>query len=435
MKKTFNINLAGYPFTIDEDAYQLLKDYLDTIRYAFETKEDTGELASDIESRIAELLIQNEKGGVRIVTLEEISQVIARIGRPSDFIEVEEKVETSSKNNNVEIEAEEGSEIKEETTVPPPYPGQSKYENPLHKKLYRDPNNTMIGGVCSGLAIYLGIDVTLIRLLTVLLFFLSASTVAIVYIILWIVVPEARTPFQRMQMMGEDPTVENIGKTITENFQDNGVNENLQTRHSGIGRFIGSVCSIFVKCLVIICLIIGIPVILAIFLVLVACIIAFFAGGAALIGGSVFGDTFNFQAPGGGVLAFYLLLASLGAIITIGVPFWLLVRMAFKNKVNNLSPNNRRSILVIWLIGIALLAVFTPKTAKKTKEITRIYNNEKVIENLNIDDTGVTIEGRDGNSIILDEEGIKIKKKPDDIERKDSIIEMSVITEVTKDTI
>ena len=90
MKKTFNINLAGYPFIIDDDAYNMLKDYLDTIRYAFDSSEDTGELAADIESRIAEILIEKNNGTHKIITLDDVSKVLERIGKPSDFIEIKE---------------------------------------------------------------------------------------------------------------------------------------------------------------------------------------------------------------------------------------------------------------------------------------------------------------------------------------------------------
>lgn len=414
MKKTLNINLAGYPFTIDDDAYQLLKDYLDTIRYAFDTKADTGEIAADIESRIAELLIEHEYGGVRIVSFEEISNVIERIGKPSEFIEVEESFSYINEN-------EEEIKTEERRTTPPPYEPYRNYGNVAKKKLFRDPQNAMLGGVCSGLAFYLNIDVTIVRLLTVVLFFLSATTVAIAYIILWIVVPEATTPYDRMQMMGENPTVENIGKTVTENFQ-NEENEKQENRFSGFRNFLSSAFSIFVKCFVILGFIIGFPILLALLLVLLACIIAFFAAGGALIGGGIFGEELPFSAPGGGVLALYLLLATIGAIITLGIPFWLLIRMVWKKGNNNISTTNRRSLLILWLVGLALTAVFTVKSVKKAKYLNNQdwgvniekleepnYLNEKDIEDIedieNIEDISITKEG-----VILDtKEGKKIK--------------------------
>ena len=425
MKPTLNINLAGYPFTIDEDAYRLLKDYLDTIRYAFDTKEDTEDLAADIESRIAEILIENESGNVRIVTIEEISKVIERIGRPSEFIEVEENA-SSHENEN-----EETIRIKEDKITPPPYEPNRNFVSPWHKKLFRDPQNSMLGGVCSGLAAYLNIDVTVVRLLTVLLFFLSATTVAIAYIILWIVVPEANTPLQRMQMMGQDPTMENIGKTVTGNFQgeENGANPRSATG-TGFKRFLTSAFSIFVKCIIILGFIIAFPVLLALLLVLLACIIAFFAAGGALIGGGIFGDELPFAAPGGGVLALYLLLATIGAIITLGIPFWLLIRMVFKKNSPNISPNNRRSLVIIWLAGIALTAVFTVKSVKKTKYLDKNswgINFEKLeelnkleerdIEEINYYKGGVVVTTTDGKKYKLSKGKVEALSSEADTEK------------------
>lgn len=381
MKKTFNINLAGFPFIIDEDAYKLLNDYLDTIRYAYQSKDDTEELANDIEARIAEILYEEEAAGRKIITLDDVSKVISRIGQPEEIIEIEENIVSKSE----ELEERENIKIEEKITPPPINPEQSHQQSFHKKKLYRDPQNAMLGGVCSGLAYYLNIDPTLVRLLTVVLFFLSASVVAIAYIVLWIVVPEARTPYQRMLMMGENPTMENIGKTVTENFQEVDKPNFSLNNKSGFSGFMSTVFSIFAKCFVVLCFLIGAPIILALFLVLVACIIAFFAAGGALIGEGIFNDSFNFSAPGGGTMAFYLLLAAIGAIITIGIPFYLLIRMAFRKKTSELSSNSRRSLLVVWIIGLALTSVFTVKSVRKAKALSHYLNSEQICDNSSFD--------------------------------------------------
>lgn len=441
MKPTLNINLAGYPFTIDDDAYRLLKDYLDTIRYAFDTKEDTEDLAADIESRIAEILVENEAGGLRIVTIEEISKVIERIGKPSDFIEVEE-VETVNTEKDTPLD-------NPKNITPPPYQPPKYSRNPfVRKRIFRDPQDAMLGGVCAGLAAYMHVDVTIVRIITVLLFFLSATTVAIAYIILWIVVPEANTPFQRMQMMGEDPTVENIGRTLTENYQTE-PNENQSDKFSGFRKFITGAFSILVKCVIILGFIIGFPVLLALLLVLLACIIAFFAAGGALIGVGIFGNELPFTAPGGGVLALYLLLATIGAIITLGIPFWLLIKMVFKKNSQNLSPNNRRSLVIIWLIGIAMTAVFTVKSVKKAKYLDENscgINFEKLeelnelkerdIEEINYYKGGVVVTTTDGKKYKLSKGQVEMLSSK---ETKESEEEIEVIAndsiQVVTDTI
>ena len=403
MKKTLNINLAGYPFTIDEDAYNLLKDYLDTIRYAFETNDDTAELAADIESRVAEILIENEAGGIRIISREEISRVIERIGKPSEFIEIEDTVDTPHETEN--DNTKETVVIKEEKITPPPYNPQYPYSrNPFaRKKIFRDPENSMLGGVCSGLANYLHIDVTIVRLITVLLFFLSASTVAIAYIILWIVVPEARTPLQRMQMMGEDPTVENIGRTVTENYQKNENQGNSSESKGGFTGFLSKVFSIFVKCLIILGLLIAVPLIIALAAGLIGCVIAAFVIGVAIIGG-ISGPNYGmFDSTMEGELVLYILLAVIGGIITVGIPLWLFIRKIWKKKDVNSDPAYRRALLIIWICGIALVSVFTVKAVKKTHQLDKWnidfeklqeLNNidENDIESIQINTDGVTIE-------------------------------------------
>ncbi len=89
MKKTFNINIAGFPFVIDEDAYNLLNNYLKTIEHAFRNEDGASELINDLESRIAELLLQSAEDGSAIITLADVEQIIARVGKPEEFVEDE----------------------------------------------------------------------------------------------------------------------------------------------------------------------------------------------------------------------------------------------------------------------------------------------------------------------------------------------------------
>ena len=401
MKPTININLAGYPFTIDDDAYRMLKDYLYTIRYAFDTQEDTEDLATDIESRIAEILLEKNGGNTRIVTIDEISKVIERIGKPSDFIEIEETI------NNKEGKSTEEVKLKEERLSPPPYEPNRNFNGPFRKKLYRDPQNSMLGGVCAGLSYYLNIDVTIVRLLTVILFFLSATTVGIAYVVLWIVVPEAVTPLQKMQMLGLEPTMENIGKNVTENhLQEDNKPEGNETQ-SGFQKFLSSALSIFVKCLIFIGLLIGLPLLIAVGAAILGCIIAIFVISIGIVGGGMF-DSVN-----EGLMVLYILLAVIGGAITLGIPLWLLIRMAFKKDNKNINPNNRRSILIIWLIGIALSAVFSVKAVKKGRSLDRgkwdiNIENLQMLNDLDSEEIE-EIKINNGEIIVKTDEGVKYK--------------------------
>lgn len=457
MKKTTNINLAGYPFIIDEDAYNLLRDYLDTIRYAFETTEDTEDLAADIETRIAEILIEKENGGVRIVSAEEISSIISRIGKPSDFIEIEETV--SSNNPHEKIHEEENVSVR--LTPPPVEPSFSENLFTGKKKLFRDTQNAMLGGVCSGLAVYLNLDPTIVRLITVALLFLSASVVAIVYIILWIVVPAANTPLQRMQMRGEDPTVENIGRSVTQNYREEDPrNQSPANNRSGFWKFVYNCCSVFTKFLVILGLLIAIPIILALFIVFIACIISLFAPEVGIDNSMFMGGFFGQESQD--KMLFHMLLAVLGGILTIGIPVWLVFR---RKKRKPESSNSRRSLVLLWIAGIALTSVFVPKTVKDVKKLEKnkttnliemideldidLDENEENIRELSINKDAIKIVTKDGKTKVITRDGIvitdntqptapeteEVEEESENVITTDSVASITVKKEtVTKDT-
>ena len=179
MKRTYSINLGGTGFIIDEDAYQRLGNYLDTLTQACAATQDQ-EVAFDIEQRIAEIFSEKyAQGG--IIGLTDVETVIKRMGGPEEIIETRR------------IRQQETEETVTETIATPPK---------VKKRLFRDTDNKMLGGVCSGIACYFGIDVVWVRIIAVGLCFLSASTLALVYILLWIIIPAAKTPLQKMQMTG-----------------------------------------------------------------------------------------------------------------------------------------------------------------------------------------------------------------------------------------
>ena len=194
MNKIFNINLGGYPFTIDEDAYKHLSHYLETIHKHFRSSEGYEEITTDIENRMAELF-QEEVGGKPIVTIKNVEAAIAIMGTPEEF----------------------GADPLEEEAP------KDKSSYKTGKRLFRNPEDEVIGGVCSGIAAYFGIqDPLWIRLLWIFLTISGGFGIA-VYIILWIIVPKAETASDRLQMRGESINVSNIGKIIEEemdNFSD-----------------------------------------------------------------------------------------------------------------------------------------------------------------------------------------------------------------------
>ena len=188
MKKVLNIGIGGKSFIIDEDAHERLKNYLGTFRTRL--KDEQGqEVMDEIEARIAELLLANLGSGQQSVSLELVNRITAQLGMPDG------KPEFTNENEN---------KNKEEITMSKPV-----------KKLYLDVESKKIAGVCSGLAAYFDIDVTLIRIIFLALL-LSASFGFWLYIIIWIVAPKALTPAQKCELRGLEPNAENMAR-----FTDN----------------------------------------------------------------------------------------------------------------------------------------------------------------------------------------------------------------------
>ncbi len=195
MNKTFNINLGGYPFTIDEDAFAELDQYLTSLNTYFGDSEGCDEIVGDIENRIAELFKEKLKKR-KIVNLKNVQQVMDMMGRPEQF----DDMNTTNASSN----------------------SQKAFDIKTGKRLFRDPEDQVISGVCSGLSAYLGIqDPVWIRLAFVVLVF-GAGVSIVPYIVLWMVVPEAQTAGDRLSMRGEAANVSNIAKTVEEEMQNLG---------------------------------------------------------------------------------------------------------------------------------------------------------------------------------------------------------------------
>jgi len=193
MKQALKINLGGQLFFIDEDAYLLLKNYLDELEIYFsKEKEGSREIYEDIEIRISELLHEKLTGGKEVISIDDVKSVISRMGKIEDF----------------ERETDTGDAHAEE---------ESYQQRKSYRKLYRDTVNSYLGGVASGLGAYFGIDPLWVRVIFFVLVFANGAGI-ILYIILWIVVPPAVTTAQRLQMKGKPVNISNIEKTVNEEF-------------------------------------------------------------------------------------------------------------------------------------------------------------------------------------------------------------------------
>jgi phage shock protein PspC (stress-responsive transcriptional regulator) len=195
MKKAVQINIGKRYFHIDEDAYQVLNEYLESLKAHFEKEKEAGnEIIEDIEQRMTELFETRLTNSKQVISLEDVHEVIKILGRIEDFEFVEE---------NNEFKEEE-----KETT----------YNRKENRRLYRDPYNSYLGGVAAGLGAYFNIDPLWPRLLFVALVFANGFGV-ILYFILWVIVPKAKTTAQKLQMKGDPVTVQNIEKSISDEYQ------------------------------------------------------------------------------------------------------------------------------------------------------------------------------------------------------------------------
>lgn len=350
MKITYNINLDGRVFTIDEDAYRLLNEYLDTLAHAFENTEDQ-EIIPDIEARISEIFYLEQEEGKQVITLRDVENVITRIGHPEELVE-----DIEIKTNNETIEATERIHT---GPIPPPIPQPVK----IQKRLYRDSRNGLLGGVCAGIAEYLNMDVTWVRLIAVVLCFVSFSTLALVYLILWIILPNAVTPLQRMQLTGESPTLHNIGQNVKRYFksdnphnqQSNPLESQSEDQSGGKGfadnlaGFFGILAKVFLIFVLVICF----PILIAIAIGLIGCLIG-------LVGAAIAGFTsVGFPGISSDELPFFTtsILCAIGILVVLGIPVYALIRLILKGDKSPMKPGYKIAMVITWILALVLFIV------------------------------------------------------------------------------
>ena len=336
MNKTISINLGGFFFHIDEDAYQKLSRYFDAVKRSL-SADGRDEIMKDIESRIAELFQERLKNDKQVVGLTEIEEVISIMGQPEDYkIDDEKSTYQSSSSSSTNFY----------------YPS---------KRLYRDKENGMLGGVMAGLGHYLGIDTLWLRIIMVILFF-GFGTGLFVYIVLWILVPEAVTTTQKLEMKGEPITISNIEKKVKEGFDDitskfsNIDHEKIaNTAKSGATRIGSTIEEV-------------ITTIFKVFAKIIGAFIVFFSGigllaiiitSIIMIFSSTMPDNYilnNIQTPIG--LETPLWAQGMLLLLGFGIPLFFLLILGLKLIVNNLrSIGNyvKYSLLAVWLIAVGII--------------------------------------------------------------------------------
>ena len=340
MNKTVNINLANILFHIDDKAFNKLQRYLESIKRSFSGTPGSDEIIADIEARIAELFHEKLENERQVITLKEVDEVITVMGQPEDYMVDEDIFEDNPKAKTAE-------------------PGTGRV-----KKLYRDIDHKYIGGVCAGLEHYLGFDALWIRLIFILLAVFTGFGF-IAYILLWILVPEAATTSQKLDMTGEKVNISNIERKVKQNIEDvadriqnadySKVKSSGKTFFDTLGDVIMFLFKVFGKFIGILLVIIGAATLIGLFIGL------FTVGILDIVHlpGVDFYDMVNStDAP--------VWLVSLLAFFAVGIPFFFLLYLGLKILVNNLkSIGNiaKFSLLGMWLLSIIGLTVLGVKQA------------------------------------------------------------------------
>ena len=217
MKKNLTINFFGTLYAIDEDAYELLNRYLGDMKRYFSRKEGGEEIADDIEHRVAELMLELKNDGREPIDIALVKEIIGRIGNPEELDEASGEGESGSATG---------------------HRGREWFSEQVSKKrLYCNPDDKLLCGVLSGIACYLGIDPVWVRLIVVALailpipfIYISFWTVLIIYFVLALIIPEAKTPEERLRMHGKPVTMENLNEEIVNRTDGT---ERPADKHSG----------------------------------------------------------------------------------------------------------------------------------------------------------------------------------------------------------
>ncbi len=484
MKKNISINISGIIFHIEEDGYERLKEYLDSINKYFSTFDDSSEIIADIESRIAEIFLEKLKDDKQVITNEDVTALAATMGSIQDFQAAEESseneyTETESSNN----QASEGGFEKENLnpnkklyrdnkrklvggvasgianyfSIDPVWirlgfivmlfdvfitfsvspiafiayiimwiavPGSDTLEEDKSmKKLYRNPEGKVIAGVSQGLAKFLDIDITVVRVLFVLSIFLG-GTGLLVYAVLWIILPEATSITDRVQMEGEEITLENIDSSIKK-AQDKEANPTeesklatvllfpfriLGTIFKGIAHalspifnFLAQIVRVFAGLVI---TLIGVSTFFSITIVIIA-LLGVLSGLSYVHLDFIPFDVLTETLPTVGIIGTYLVAAIPSLLL-------LLVGISLLSKKSVISPTFGWALFGIWIVGAGMMAVTIPKVLFQYKENARISETtmfESDYESLyfDVNETGLgdysglrfKMKGYDGDQIKL----------------------------------
>ncbi len=369
MNKTVTINISGIIFHIEEDAFDKLSKYISTIRGYFSKADGGNEIMSDIEARIAEMLQSKTSAIKQVVLMSDVDFVMDSMGKPEEFAG-----EAGDTNSNADQSDNNTSYNDGE---------------PIKKRLFRDGDSKVVGGVCSGIGHYFGFDPVWLRIALLLMFFF-AGTGFLLYLILWIAIPEAKTTSERLAMKGEKADINNISKAVKEEAEQlkkrmekygtefknmtSGARENRTAVEKGVDfmtDLLMNIGRVLLKIIGVLMVIFG---------------VIFFFG----LFGTVFGMSFVTTNVEGQEWIDMLLLDGkdfyiglLGIALFVGVPIIMMIyggiKLVFKIRYSNRWLNLSAGIL--WLVGFFMLLYVGIRTGQDFNKVAKIRENVNVVPN------------------------------------------------------
>ncbi len=356
MKKTVTINLAGVVIRIDEDAFEQLQEYLNKIKVHFSSAEGRDEIMADIESRIAELFQEMK---LEIIGTKNVAQIISVMGSPEEYLD--------------EDDNEEKQEIKQEK---------------IKKRIFRNPEEKMLGGVCGGLGSYFNLDPVWFRLAFVI-GTLVGGTGILIYLVLWIIIPEARSTSDKLQMQGEPITAENIKKTVlVEKVKEvkSSIN-NLGTNKifSVLKNVLQLVMQLFKKIIELVFKLIK-PVFGIIFLVSGICLtlmLVFIFFGVSWVGGIFnLGDGSGLGYMFDSLISFHPVghwMALIGLLLLIGIPIFQIMYFSLRLLFGlDRQPRSLKAVFTgLWITSLLIVIIFSMFSFSQFR--IKGYAEEKII--------------------------------------------------------
>ncbi len=327
MKKTVTINLNNIVFHIDDDAYEMLQAYLKDVEKHL-SEEERREVMADIEARIAEIFGDSLKRDKTVINIEDVEEIIAVLGNPSEYADDDNA--STAKNTQ-----QQSSESKKRS-----------------RRFYRDPENKIIGGVAAGIAAYFNIDVSWIRIAMIILVLIGWGTAIPVYIVFWLIVPQAVSAAQRLEMQGEDVTVENIKAEINnvKNFVES---EKFKQSASSVGEKFLEIIRILIKVFV------GfVGAVLGLVGIVVAVSLIFVLGSLLFVPEIMTGFSPEIAAEWTSMTGNNISMLVVSLLIVIGAPLFMIIYWAINllsRKHYEHAKTTSLVTLLVWLSGLFML--------------------------------------------------------------------------------